>query len=116
MKDEIQLMYEFALGDNEIIALILLDIFFTSEELGFVGESASHGRSQARSLLSYVRGSAPVTRAAHVHPGQESDGSALQTNTFAQETTSATLAHQLPLLNIHEDSTKNHQEFEKEKN
>lgn len=76
-QDEIQLMYEFALWDNEVIALILLDVFFTSEELGYVGESDSHGRSQARSLLSFLRGSTPVTRAAYVRPGQEGDGSAL---------------------------------------
>lgn len=56
------------------------------------------------------------TRVAHVCPGQEGDDSALKTNTFAQETTSVTLAQQLPLLDIHEDATKNHQEFEKEKN
>lgn len=51
-----------------------------------------------------------------MRPGQEGDGSALQTNTFAQETTLTTFAHQLPLFNIHEDSTKTQQKFEKEKN
>lgn len=59
------------------MALILLVIFFTSEDLGYIGESDSHGRSQARSLLSYLRGSATATRVAHGRPGQEGDGSAL---------------------------------------
>ena len=83
--------------------------------MGSSEERTNDGRFQACSLLWHPGGSAPVTRATHVRPGQEGDGSALQNNTFAQETTSTTFAHQLPLLNIHEDTTKKQQEFEKGK-
>ena len=78
-----------------------IDLFFSSKRLRCFGEGTSYGRSQAY-LLSAVtlqerhirHQKRPVHRGCRQLPGQGAGGSALETHTFAKETTSTTFAHQ----------------------